>query len=258
MDRLSVNLKLRNRLSEILINCIHEASQKSLLSLLRTYCKTVRGQGSTRIHLKTLSHPEQLEKTLREIHQIGIFAVTTNLKGNRIDVEMELVADFQQEFVYLCDRIASFHRVLSQIYKLPYSVSGLDRAAKIGALLFNESLYFECHELLEGFWRIETSEEKKFLQGIISLATALYHLEQGNRPSAVKLFNEGRRRLIPFGKIHRGLATEALLKQIGKIQVLVERGGPTALEQLKNTTSPKIRFRRDQNARQGNKGNPTR
>lgn len=233
-----VNLKLRNRLSGVLLKELNEGHENETLVFLAAYCQTVRTRGMTKVELEDLPLPNS--QLLSHVVDLGILCIDP---GNTCSPQIDLLPQFNQELDYLCERVAAYRRAVSESRRGPPLLQGLDWAIRIGALLFNEGLYFECHEFLEGFWRQEKGEAREFLQGIISLATAFYHLERGNRPSAVKLFNDAHRRLEPFGKVHRGLAIEALIHQTRKIQTLVEEGGLVALEHLKQTPLPKVEIK---------------
>ncbi len=236
-----MNLELRNRLSEILLKGLQGKDQMDTLKFLSIYCQTAKICRTTRITLKGISLSK--EQVLSYASDSGIFSVQ-GVHGAKADPQIDLLPQFQQELDYLCARIMAYQLVFSVADEISGASKDLDWAIKLGALLFNQGLYFECHEFLEGFWRNEKAQTKEFLQGIISLATALYHLERGNQPSAIKLFADGCRRLLAFGKTHRGLAIGPLLEQIEKIQILVEEGSQAALEQLKRMPSPIIPFHR--------------
>jgi len=64
-----------------------------------------------------------------------------------------------------------------------------------GVLLFNEGLYFECHEWLEAAWKHSVGPEKNFLHGIVQTAAAFYHYEKGNMHGARTLLGKALRRL---------------------------------------------------------------
>jgi len=76
--------------------------------------------------------------------------------------------------------------------------------------LFNRKLYFECHELLEDTWREARGEDKQFLQGLIMLSVAMYHLVAENYVGAVNLFEKGLARLEPFLPERDGLDLDDL------------------------------------------------
>ncbi|MGB0742301.1 MAG: DUF309 domain-containing protein, partial [Planctomycetaceae bacterium] len=49
-----------------------------------------------------------------------------------------------------------------------------------GVKLFNEGEFFACHDVLEDLWTEQVCPERTFLQGLIQLAVALHHFEEGN------------------------------------------------------------------------------
>lgn len=53
-----------------------------------------------------------------------------------------------------------------------------------GIRLFNEGLYFECHEALESIWLLAEGVEKERLHALILAAVSLHHLCNGNLKGA--------------------------------------------------------------------------
>ena len=45
--------------------------------------------------------------------------------------------------------------------------------------LFNHERYWECHEILEGMWRIKQGGEKRLLQGMILVCAGFVHHQKG-------------------------------------------------------------------------------
>ena len=48
----------------------------------------------------------------------------------------------------------------------------MDARLREGIRLFNDGQFFECHEILEGFYQEAADENKPFLEGLIELAAA--------------------------------------------------------------------------------------
>jgi hypothetical protein len=61
-----------------------------------------------------------------------------------------------------------------------------------GIHFFNERDFFEAHEVWESLWMHGTGPERRFVQGLIQAAVALYHFGNGNFRGAVKLFHSAR------------------------------------------------------------------
>lgn len=70
---------------------------------------------------------------------------------------------------------------------------------------FNACDFFESHEIWEELWTEYRGESRKFYQGLIQAAVALYHFGNGNIRGAKKLFHSSRAYLSPYGPVHMGL-----------------------------------------------------
>lgn len=57
----------------------------------------------------------------------------------------------------------------------------------LASLLWDQGLFFEVHELLEGHWGKATGRKRKALQGLIQAAGFFLLLEAGNASGAAKL-----------------------------------------------------------------------
>ena len=71
----------------------------------------------------------------------------------------------------------------------------LDETLAAAATLFDAGLYFEVHELLEPRWVSATGAERQALQGLIQVAVAFQHRDNGNVEGARSLLVEGNARL---------------------------------------------------------------
>jgi hypothetical protein len=65
------------------------------------------------------------------------------------------------------------------------------RLLRRAAALANHGLFFEVHELLEPAWFRAGEPARTALQGLIQVAVAFHHLENGNREGARSLLTEG-------------------------------------------------------------------
>ncbi len=79
-----------------------------------------------------------------------------------------------------------------------------------GVAQWNARLFFECHDTLEELWTALHDERREFVQGLIQLAVAFYHLGNGNRAGAVRLFERGLERLRRYPERYAGLETGRL------------------------------------------------
>ena len=68
--------------------------------------------------------------------------------------------------------------------------------------------------------------EKRFYQGILQIAVALYHLGNQNWRGAVILLGEGINRLSYYQPSYGGIAVEDLLGQSAKLLSALQQAGP--------------------------------
>ena len=83
-----------------------------------------------------------------------------------------------------------------------------------GILFFNEGDYFESHEVWEALWMDSAGPERKFYQGLIQAAVALYHFGNGNLRGAVKLYHSSHNYMAPYGSPYQGLDTVRFWQQM--------------------------------------------
>lgn len=86
----------------------------------------------------------------------------------------------------------------------PLYVQGIEK--------FNACDYFESHELWEELWTEYRGPSRRFYQGLIQAAVALYHFGNGNIRGARKLHLSARDYLAPYAPAHLGLDVAGFLK----------------------------------------------
>ena len=74
-----------------------------------------------------------------------------------------------------------------------------------GIAHFNRGDYFEAHEVWEDLWHDTAGPDRRFFQGLIQAAVAVYHAGNGNARGARRLFHSGRRYMSAYPPRHLGL-----------------------------------------------------
>lgn len=105
-------------------------------------------------------------------------------------------------------------------------ISDLDMALRKATLLFNRWCFFEVHEVLEPVWMEEVGDVKRFLQGLIQAAVALYHLGRGNVAGARSLLTEGLAKLSPHRPSFIGVELEEFVVGLEACRAAVSRLRP--------------------------------
>ncbi|MEG4216113.1 DUF309 domain-containing protein [Microcoleus sp. Pol14C6] len=91
---------------------------------------------------------------------------------------------------------------------------------------FNSQEFYACHDTLEALWMEADEPEKRFYQGILQIAVALYHLGNQNWRGAVILLGEGINRLSYYQPSYAEIAVEYLLGESAKLLSALQQAGP--------------------------------
>jgi uncharacterized protein len=82
-----------------------------------------------------------------------------------------------------------------------------------GVEMYNQGLYYECHEVLEDTWRAETDEVRYLYQGILQIGVAFHHLGNENWRGAVGLLNGGIEKVSRYRPVCMGVDTDKLVRE---------------------------------------------
>ena len=93
-----------------------------------------------------------------------------------------------------------------------------------GIKLFNRERFFECHEVLEETWLEASGEQRTFLQGLIQVAVAFYHLRRENLVGASRLLTAGMEKLSGFAPERDAVDIAALLAALQPLQEAAAAG----------------------------------
>src|SRR4051812_21568193 len=83
-----------------------------------------------------------------------------------------------------------------------------------GILFFNARDFFEAHEAWESIWLECAGPERRFYQGLIQAAVALYHFGNGNFRGATKLYQTSRAYMEGYACPYLGLDQKAFWQQM--------------------------------------------
>ena len=83
---------------------------------------------------------------------------------------------------YVRDRLQRYRQVIDRIQRM-----GLEYILDQMVCIWNQGLFFEVHEHLEGIWQVSAGAKKQALQGMIKAAGVYVHLEYHHRLAANRL-----------------------------------------------------------------------
>ena len=77
----------------------------------------------------------------------------------------------------------------------------------------NQGEYYACHDTLEALWMAATEPKRTLYQGLLQIAVAGYHFNNGNRRGAMLLLGEGLSRLRRCQELPPGWDFAGLIQQ---------------------------------------------
>lgn len=104
---------------------------------------------------------------------------------------------------------------------------------------FNAQAFWHAHEAWESLWLEASGEEKRFLQGLIQLAAAYYHVKRGTLRGAARLFDAALAKLEPFNDGYGGIEWRAAVDTAIRHRGRIARG-----ERIDDGELPKLRYNR--------------
>ena len=83
-----------------------------------------------------------------------------------------------------------------------------------GISLFNNREFYDAHESWEELWLEYHLPDKKFIQALIQLTVAYYHLSTGNKNGALSLLNKSLDKMELFSPINRNINIDKIIDSI--------------------------------------------
>ncbi len=223
--------ELRDKVAELLMEAIQHRERAILLFWLRGYCQMTEGHDSPAVPFSRLA--QFVRRRQREIRWCG---------GSQEGWGRKLVADsglfrlddtetvaiaprYEKELPHICEKAVVYWTLLKTLHRRRYSEE-LRGVLQRAALLWEHRLFFEFHEILEEVWMEWQGPERRFLQGLIQLGVAFYHIQRNNYRGAMNMFRNGLVKVTPRAPRYCGVELKKFLERIEKCQGLVEGLGP--------------------------------
>ncbi len=136
-------------------------------------------------------------------------------KNSKLSLKREELDPFTEE--YLKEKATTYREFLQSLEEFEPVGNDIEKNIQMARKLFEAKLYFEVHELLEELWMGEFGKYREFLQALIQLGVAYYHLTNYNLRGFELLLKNARELLEPYsGEIH-GVNVDRLKKELENI-----------------------------------------
>lgn len=106
---------------------------------------------------------------------------------------------------------------------------------------FNGGQWYDCHETVEDIWIGSRGEVKHLLQGIIQVAVALHHWQNGNYIGAVGLLETGVEYLSCAPQGCMWIDVQGLIEQANRFRQALVTGGQEHMHRIDRSLIPQIK-----------------
>lgn len=224
--------ELRDKVAGLLMEAIAHREKSALVYWLLAYCRMVKGRESPVIPFsRWATVVERRQRKLRFSDGAGEGWGRKLVKDSGLfrcgDEDLvEIAPDYRRELPAICEKAQVYWQALKALHRREYP-PGLPGVLHRAALLWRHRLFFEFHEILEGIWMDWPGPERSFLQGLIQLGVAFYHIQRENYGGAMSMFRYGRAKVEPHAPQHCGVELRKFLDRIGRCRESLERLGPS-------------------------------
>jgi len=234
-----MKISTRDLLAEMLVEALDNPVAAAVLRCFAAYCRAVKRTPPAMAAERFLSPaPEaEQENVLALLEKSPLLSWDLRGRSGRVT----LSSAFMSEWGEIIAKLVQYGAALEE-WKPEDIVLPLMNALRKGVLLFNHSLFFEVHEVLEAQWVTETGEEKRFLQGLIQIAVAFHHLGNHNLRGALSLLQDGMEKIVPHQPSFCGIELRNFLANLEICRQEMLRLGPEGYSQFQAEKIPQMRF----------------
>jgi hypothetical protein len=234
-----MKIATRDLLAELLVEALEDRVAAAALRCFAAYCQAV----------KQTPPPMPVDRFLFPAPEAERENVLELLKENPLllwDLRgrsgwVTLASAFTAEWAEIVTKLLQYGAALAE-WVPDEAAPALTHALRKGVLLFNHHLFFEVHEVLEAQWIKESGEERRFLQGLIQIAVAFYHLSNHNLRGALSLLHDGVEKISPHQPAFLGIELRNFLAGLETCRHELLRLEPEGLARFQTAMIPRMRF----------------
>lgn len=222
---------LRDKVADLLMEAIQHPEQSVAVFWLAAYCRLVREGGSPLVPFaRWADFVNRHERETRWCRAPGeawgrkLVADSGLFRSDEAGA-VTIAPQYRKDLSSICEKAAVYWTFLNEMHRQSYS-HGLSGLLEQAALLWQHRLFFEFHELLEEVWMDWRGPERRFLQGLIQLGVAFYHIQRNNDRGAMSMFRNGLAKVAPHAPRYAGVELAKFLERIEACRQQVARLGP--------------------------------
>lgn len=258
--------ELRDHLGELLAEAMLDPAKVPPVHWLHAYCRVVAARGETLVPFHDVlrrcietadafpfdpvgaAAPALVALAVLELRRAGDV-----VQGNRIPLalahngwDLEVLREHREDLGEVTVKARAFWDALRRVYERAVGpTQDLGEVLARAATLFNAGLYFEFHEILEGYWMGQAKGPmRQFLQGLIQIAIGFYQIERRNPAGALAQFEKGLAKVEGLGDRYLGLELPQFLAAVRTCRDTVAALGEPRIAEFDPALVPTLHTRR--------------
>jgi hypothetical protein len=234
-----MKISTRDLLAELLVEALDDHVAAVALRCLAAYCRTIKKTppampvGHFLLPAPSAAH----ENVLALLQRSPLLSWDLRGRSGRVT----LAPAFTPECAEIVAKLILYGAVLEE-WVPDEMAPAITTALRKGVLLFNHRLFFEVHEVLEAQWTKEAGEVKRFLQGLIQIAVAFYHLGNHNLRGTLSLLHDGLEKIGPHQPAFLGVELREFIAALETCHDELLRLGPEGLTRFQAERIPRMRL----------------
>lgn len=158
--------------------------------------------------------------------------------------DLEILPDHRADLGEVTMKATAYWDALRRLYdRASGPAQGMEEALARATTLFNDGLYFEFHEILEGYWMAQVKgPARQFLQGLIQIAIGFYQIGRGNPVGALAQFQKGLEKVEGLGSQFLGVELGEFLPAVRRCREAVAALGGPRIAEFDRSLVPKMRL----------------
>jgi predicted metal-dependent hydrolase len=255
--------ELRDHLGELLAGAMVDPARVPPVHWLHSYCHVVAVRGETlapfhellRRCIETadafpLDPVGAAGSALVALDVLELRRAGEAVQGNRIPLalahdgwDLVILEEHRDDLGEATLKARAFWDALRRVYERAAGpTQDLEEVLARAATLFNVGLYFEFHEILEGYWMGHAKGPmREFLQGLIQIAIGFYQIGRRNPVGALAQFQKGLEKAEGLGDRYLGLELRDFLDAVRTCRDTVAALGQPRIADFDPALVPQLR-----------------
>jgi len=252
--------ELRDHLGELLADAMLDPAKVPPVHWLHGYCRAVHERGQVLVPFQDVLRrcletadafsfdpvgepgPALVALDILELRRAGeaVHGKRVLLVPDHGAWDLEILAEHRSDLGEVSLKARAFWDAMRRLYeRVSGAARGLQEAVDRATTLFNAGLYFEFHEILEGYWMAQAKgPTRQFLQGLIQIAVGFYQIERGNAVGALAQFQKGLEKTEGLGDRHLGLELASFLAAVRQCREAVAALGEARIAEFDRALIP--------------------